>query len=109
MDNNEIHLALKWWEKKRIFYNLITLTGGLLVMFLRTVIPNGISPMDNYFVIGIWLFGANIFYTSSWGFETLMNYYFKTKFWSDGFRLTVFILGSAFSFWWMLILTRELI
>lgn len=108
-DTNEISLSVRWWEKKRIIYNLIALTGGLLVYFLRSEVPNGISPFDNYFVIVFWLFGANIFYTCGWGSEILLNYYFKIRFWSDRFRMTCFILGSLFSFCWMFLLARDFI
>jgi len=109
VDTSEIHRAVKWWEKKRILYNVITLVGGLLVLLLRSEVPNGISSLSNYIIIGYWLFGANIFYTCGWGLEILLNYYFKFRFWRDGIRLILFVLGSSFSFCWMFFLAKELI
>lgn len=59
--------SFRWWEKKRLIYNLIAVFGGLLVFFLRSGVPNGRSPNEFYQIhpylfLGIMLFGANIFY-----------------------------------------------
>ena len=104
--------SVRWWEKKRLVYNLITLSGGLLVFFLSSQVPNGLSPNDFYQIhpylfLGIMLFGANLFYCCSWGAEVLLNYYFKLPFFSKTLRLFFFIGSSLFSFCWIFILIRD--
>ena len=100
--------AVRWWEKKRILYSVIALSGGLLVMFGRSELPNGVSTYSAFFILGFLLFGANIFYTCGWGAEILLNYYFKTPYWGNVTRKTIFVLGSIFSFFWMFLVIREL-
>ncbi|WGD33934.1 hypothetical protein [Olleya sp. YS] len=116
MDNSNIqdkpedgfNSAIKWWERKRLWYNLITLVGGLLVVLLRGDVPNGISSYSDFYMILFWLFGANIFFTCGWGIEALSVYYLKTKYFGNGLRTLLFVLGSVFSFFWMFILTRSI-
>jgi len=88
-------------------YTIITILGGLLVVFVRSELPNGLSPFSNYAIILFYVFGANIFYTCGWGLEALLNYYFKIPFWGTKTRQTFFVLGTLFSFVWMFLLTRD--
>jgi hypothetical protein len=104
--------SVRWWEKKRLVYNLITLFGGLLVFVLRSGVPNGLSPnefyhMHPYLFLGVMLLGANIFYCFGWGSEVLLNHYFKLTFFSKGLRMFLYIGGSLFSFGWMFGLIRD--
>mgnify|MGYP005870232821 CR=1 FL=1 len=107
MTNSEFRSSIKWWEKKRLIYNIFTLLGGLICVFLRSGVPNGVSSYQNFLIIFFWLFGANIFYTFGWSFEFLLNHYFKTNFWNNNVRKLIFILGTIFSFLWMFILTSQ--
>lgn len=104
--------SVQWWEKKRLVYNVTTALSGLLVFFLRSNVPNGLSQHDFYSIhpylfLGIMLFGANIFYCCSWGLEVLLNHYLKLPFFSKSLRLLFFIGGSLFSFCWMFISIRN--
>lgn len=105
---NNYKQSIHFWESKRMLYNLITISGGGCVIFLRGFIPNGISSYCHFSILFYWLFGANIIYTFGWVLEMLLNYYFKIKFWGTKIRLTLFILGSIFSFIWIFLLTREI-
>lgn len=107
-DINGFNSAIKWWERKRVFYNVVTFLGGLIVIFLRGEVPNGISSYTDFGIIFFWLFGANIFYTCGWAFEAMLNYYFKIPFWNNNVRRVLFFLGLVFSFIWMFLLTREI-
>jgi len=98
--------SVKCWEKKRFFYNLITVFGGLLVFFLGSEVPNELSPngfyeIHPYLLLGIMLCGANILYCCGWGLEILLNHHFRMPFFSKGLRLFIFIGGSIFSFGWI--------
>ncbi|WP_114904989.1 hypothetical protein [Kordia sp. SMS9] len=75
---------------------------------MRSDVPNGISPYENYSILLFWLFGANIFYTFGWALEALLNYYFKVPFWKNDTRRIFFVLGTVFSFVWMFLLTSQI-
>lgn len=95
--SNNISNAIKWWERKRLMYTLITLSGGLLVLLIRSGVPNGVGPISPIGELIFWIVVANIFYTCGWGFEVLFNYYFKFNF-GNPIRLSLFIVGTVFSF-----------
>jgi hypothetical protein len=105
----ESYLAIKWWERKRIIYNIITILGGFLGILFRSEVPNVLRSYNPIFELAFLLFGANVFYTCAWGSEFLLNYYFKLRFWEDRIRLILFILGCFFSFCWIFFLTRDLL
>ena len=106
--SNEIQTSVKWWERKRFIYNVIALVGGLLVLLIRSAVPNGIGLNNPFFDMVFWLFIANIFYTCGWGSEILLNYYFKLPFFGNKIRLVLFIIGCIISFSFMFLVTREL-
>ncbi len=68
--------TIKWWEKKRLIYTIITALGGLFVILIKDEVPNSYSSTADFGAFLILLFGANIFYTMSWSSELLLNYYF---------------------------------
>ena len=105
---NDFNTAITWWERKRLVYNIITLFGALLVIFGRGEVPNGISSYKDFVIVFYWLFGANVFYTFGWGFEAILNYYFKTPFFGKTTRTLCFFLGAFFSLVWMFILASQI-
>lgn len=59
--------TLKWWEKKRILYNLIIGITGLFILFATNLPHQGVFflfPLA--FLYGL---GANLFYTFGWIIE----------------------------------------
>ena len=100
--------ALDWWEKKRLKYNLILISFTILMILLRSEVPNGIRSYQDYIIVFFWIFGANIFYTIGWALEVLLNYYFKFNFFKTNTRRAFFILGSIFSVAWVYVLLSEL-
>lgn len=100
--------AIRYWEKKRLRYNLIALMGGLLVLVVRLELPNNTNSIKQLGALCFFLFGANIFYTGGWAAEQLMRYYFKTNAWSHQLRRSLFVLGSLFSAFWMFLLMSQL-
>jgi len=103
----DFNTAIRWWERKRWIYNIITIFGGLTVLLVRGEVPNGLSPYDDYTIVLFYVLGANICYTFSWAFEAFLNYYFKISFWNRGTRQVFFVLGSILSFYWMSVLVIE--
>lgn len=90
---------VKWWEKKRLYFNLIILAASVLVLQ---------SAPQNHIYHGEWsvrmttaifnLIGANFCYSLGWGIGILKMYYFKSHPATTQERWTLFIIGSAFSF-----------
>jgi hypothetical protein len=107
-NTKEIQTSIKWWETKRLLYNLVTLAGGLLVLLIRSGVPNGIGTYNPVGDLLFWLFVSNIFYTCGWGLEILLNYYLKIRFFKNAIRTVLFTIGCIFSFCLMFIMTREL-
>ena len=99
----EIHLSIKWWKKKRLIYNSVTLSGGLLVLLIRSGVPNGIGSYNPIDDLLFWLCVSNVFYSCGWGLEILLNYYLKNT-----TRTILFAIGCIFSFCCMFIMTRNL-
>lgn len=106
---NNFEKTLTCWESKRLIYNIVTLSGGLIAMFLRGDVPNGIRSYEGFIMMFFWLFGANIFYTFGWVLEVLSKYYFKSSFFKNRTRQIFFVLGTIFSFLWMFMLSSEVV
>ncbi|MFA5031866.1 MAG: hypothetical protein WC614_02500 [bacterium] len=61
-----------WWEKKRLYYNLIMLTTGVpLLIIALTKIKAALSPSDSSLIIIYGVF-ANILYSSGSVLEILI-------------------------------------
>jgi xanthosine utilization system XapX-like protein len=98
---------LKWWEKRRLPYNLIVGMTGLLTCFIAGIVatisykifdePLGIPDPPFIAVFGVILFGiaANVCFTGGWIAEIL-----AFKLWNEKaahFGQIAFTLGLGFS------------
>ena len=93
-------LSVKWWEKKRLLFNIILVLFTGFMALIKSELPN--SWLNNWSLISalIWIFGANLVYCGSWGSELLWSHYLKrTPFWVE-WRMFIFILGVLFSMMW---------
>ena len=85
--------ALTWWEKKRMWYNILVGVSGLIAIVLYA----------NYFslgeIIGLLLYGVvlNIFYSTGFILEALNIYYLKQKFQIEYLRYPLLIIGTVLS------------
>jgi hypothetical protein len=86
--------TLDWWEKKRIWYNLIVLIFGVWQIIKEQ--PDTYNFED---IIGVVIYGlgANILYSIGILIELLDEYYFKTFFKFKRFRWFFLIIGTLFS------------
>lgn len=92
---------MRWWERKRLLFNLITL--GIIML---VVIPFTISHVDGYshilngpFIIQSLLYFVfiNLAYCAGWGIQLLGYYYFKIQYDSNALDYVLFIIGSLFT------------
>ncbi|MBL87042.1 MAG: hypothetical protein CMO82_10335 [Winogradskyella sp.] len=93
MTKEELNICLKWWESKRLWYNVIV--GGIGLI--------GLCRYSTYFglieFIGLLVYGfvANVFYSLGILIELLDYYYFKNGLKIYNKRYILFILGCLFS------------
>ncbi|MFT5820629.1 MAG: hypothetical protein ACI8ZM_001874 [Crocinitomix sp.] len=85
----ELLLALRWWEKKRITFNIVIGIAGMVSILL--------AGMQMYYAdfIGVvfWALFFNLCYSIGFLLEAFDAYYFKGKLQLFRFRLLFFIAG----------------
>ena len=86
--------TLSWWEKKRIWYNLIVLIFGIWQIVKEKPDTFGFEDIKCIIIYGL---GANILYSSGILVELLDEYYLKTFFKLKRFRWFFLIVGTLFS------------
>jgi len=90
---------IRWWEKKRWWYNLIMLAWICFFNYnywnypLRSILGTEVVLLENFYL----LITCNICYTAGWGLEVLLHYFLKTGVFHGVFRWTLLILGIMFS------------
>lgn len=80
-DGNLLFGMVQWWEQRRLRYNLIVGSVGLVVWLLVFTLVNsslGYDRIGNTLVIYAFIYtlGANTGYLLGWIFEMLLYYYF---------------------------------
>jgi hypothetical protein len=84
--------AFSWWEKRRLFYNLVIGLVGVIILFIYPFF----SLLD---LAGVIFYGiiANLFYSLGFFIEVAAKYYFKSDIDFTDKRKTLFTLGLIFS------------
>ncbi len=85
--------ALSWWEKKRIWFNVVVGASGFTMIFLFS------TSFDFFSLLGILIYGftLNMFYSIGFLLEAFNEYYLKTSFVLKDLRLVFFIGGTIVS------------
>jgi len=106
---NQTKSLIHWWEKKRIYYNLLMLASITLVVcdLWSRVNAVGIATTIGYAIY--FLFGANLFYTLGWASGLFLHFIYRDYVWNHVGRWSLFILGTLFSIFWMLIIFSDAI
>lgn len=94
MNDTVLKKTIVWWEKKRIWFNIIIAVFGVLA--LLSIGPPYFSITE---IVGIAIFGfcMNIFYSTGIILEVLDSYYFRNKFNLFRFRHLFIIIGTLLS------------
>jgi hypothetical protein len=99
---------IEWWEKRRVFYNVVVVLVGVVSVFLmiccgilaEPLVGDAVGIPDGGFFIpfGAIVFGflANVCYTGGWMAELLLSR-FKTDRNTNAFGIRAFRLGVKFS------------
>ncbi|MDG1331584.1 MAG: hypothetical protein P8P74_04595 [Crocinitomicaceae bacterium] len=89
---------MRWWEKKRLLFNMIILSIIAIVISLHLVErPNSYRYIfgGGFIIQSIFYFVfINICYCLGWGVQLLRYYYFKTQYDSKALDYVLFIFGT---------------
>lgn len=94
----------KWWEKKRLLYNIIILPIIILLIIdyrFRDPVKFGLSDFFSFLIIAIF---ANSFYFGGCLFEIIMKDVIKSEKDFSGWRKLLFWLGIFFSTFVLLVI-----
>ena len=95
--------ALKWWEKKRIWFNIFVAASGIIPLILYAKSFN----LEELILIVFYGLVVNVFYSLGFLLEAFNEYYFKQRFCIEKFRYPFLIFGilmsSGLTFIWALI------
>lgn len=85
--------AFKWWEKRRIWYNVILGATGVVSLLLLA------PPIDQFVVIGVlmWAAFANLCFSIGFLLEMFNLHYLKGRYDLQNLRLSLFLLGTGFA------------
>lgn len=88
---------IQWWEKRRLLYNLIVGTFGVLGMLFIIQRYHSVSFLElvQYAAFPYGIF-ANIAYLAGWVLDLLLRYYLNIKL-NVSSRQTLFFLGIGIS------------
>ena len=94
--SKELYESIKWWEKRRIYFNILVGISGLIPLVLS--LPHlAIKEIIGVFiVIFVYGFFVNMCYCFGWASDILKAYYYKTPTFGD-YRSLFFGLGLIFS------------
>ena len=101
-DKSSFEAAFKWWEKRRLRYNIIVGLPGLLILLVDYKL-NAFHPSTiiSAIIIGVI---ANGCYCLGYLMEYFLKYYFGSTIDFPGKRNTVFWIGVAISIFVLLLL-----
>lgn len=91
MTENTTENSLKWWEPKRLWFNIGVGISGILAI---TITGNFECILFNVFGIIAWGILANILFSTGILVEILDNYYLKGKLKLSRFRWFSYIVGT---------------
>ena len=88
-DIESLNYAIRWWEKKRILFNIVVGAAGLLTLFLA---PFGLFAFDIFGIVA-WGLMANLMYSVGLLLEVFDKHYFNSAFKFYKYRMVLFVLG----------------
>ncbi len=106
--SNDLYESIKWWEKRRVFYNITVGVAGLIPI---TIFWNAIFAIGFFSsMIGIIIYGSlvNTCYCFGWGIDILKSFYLENPSYGKS-KLTLLILGVIFSMWFTLGLAVDIL
>ena len=93
-DEQILNNIVKWWEKKRLWFNIILAVIGIGMIIIINPYYFGFK---DFLGIIIWGIGANIFFSLGILAEIFDLYYLKSRLSLKNFRWIFLIIGTLFS------------
>lgn len=103
MTIEELKSNIKWWESKRLIYNIAVGLFGVFGIYDGLPRVEYFWTIDDSIGIIFWAIGANILYSLGTLLELFDWYYLKNKLRIKRFRMLFFIVGLLFSCIWTLL------
>jgi hypothetical protein len=95
---------IRWWEARRLHYNVLTLAWALLWIPISYLTGNHLWT-STVLIVPTYLLAiqipANIWYTGGWIFDLILKKVFKVRW--PGFGPWAFAMGTGFSFVFILV------
>lgn len=88
--NQSIIQKFKWWEKKRMLFNIAVGISGLIT----TIMYCKHFEIFELFGVIAWGMVANILYSTGFIFEMVDHYYFNERIQIVKFRMFLFLIGT---------------
>jgi hypothetical protein len=95
--------AIRYWERRRMLYNLLLLPPAATIYWLRVVVSAGVGDtryLDGYQVALLFLaagVGANVCYSFVYALEFLLGSENGASPWERFGRTLVFVVGTVFA------------
>jgi len=89
--------AIKWWESKRLLYNVIIVSLVLGIMLFMWTGTQNFGLINATIGSFFYFIAANVFFSIGWGMEVLAKYYFKRNLFLERYRHFFLTLGVLFS------------
>jgi poly(A) polymerase Pap1 len=102
--SKELYESIKWWESRRIFYNIAVGIAGLIPIAILYDSILQIGFFNSIIGIVIYAILVNICYCFGWGIDILKSFYLENPSYGKS-KLTLLVLGVIFSMWFTLTIT----
>ena len=97
MTIEKLQSGIKWWESKRLIFNILVGISGIIAIYNASQLDNFYWSSQDTCKTIIWVIGANILYSCGLIIEIFNWYYFNEKFKLKNIRRVLFIMGLLFS------------
>lgn len=94
--SKELYESIKWWEKRRILYNIAVGIAAIFPILRLCIFIESIDYIPFSLGIIVYLCLANICYCFGWGIDILKSFYFKNSTYGKHKSLLL-VLGIVFS------------
>jgi hypothetical protein len=93
VDISPLNIALSWWEKMRLWFNLAMLATGIIALIIWA---DQFNFSDG---VGVFFFGLffNLLYSMGFLIDAAFIYYLKWNGMTNELRWTLFLLGTIVS------------
>ncbi|MFK8008654.1 MAG: hypothetical protein AB8H03_20010 [Saprospiraceae bacterium] len=94
--SKELYESVKWWEKRRIYFNIIVSLAWISPFFFSWESLGNINVFGLLIAFCTYVCFANLCFCFSWVIDILKSYYFENPKYGSS-KTYLFVLGMIFS------------